>query len=232
MVGVDQSSLPTSPSKKVTIAVLDESTASQLRESLAEDSDLQLVWSGTSLEQLERDRPSAQVLLANIGYLGDDPSNNMERIVELVGAELGIALYAFAKRSLLDSLSASRRVRTIRGPLNVPMLRCQMMGLIARNLLSGANTQRGKPEFKPPRYSLGQLGKLQQISTAIDCECPTHIAVVLQSLTNFEAYSKDCENRNEADARIHEMLYETTARARLLMEDALDKLVAHENIQI
>ena len=40
MVGADQSSLPSPPSKKVTIAVLDESTAAQLRESLAEDSDL------------------------------------------------------------------------------------------------------------------------------------------------------------------------------------------------
>ena len=230
MVSAEQSSLRPPPRKKVTIAVLDESTASQLGASLASDSDLELRWTGTSVDKLRRERPKVQVLLADIAHLGDEPSRAMDELIELTGAELGIALYAFAKRSLLDSLSSSRRVRTMRGPLNLPMLRCQMMGLIARNVLSGSSVR--APEIRPPRYSLGQLGKLQQISTAIDCECPTQLAVVLQNLTNFEAYSKDCESRNEEDARVHRMLYEATARARLLMEDALEQLIAHENLEI
>jgi hypothetical protein len=235
MIGAEQTTLrPHSPSNKVRLAILDESTAAQLRESVVDaSSDLELAWTGTSVDELRRVGPKVQVLLANIDYLGDDPALVMNDLVERTGAELGIALYAFAKRALLDSI-ASTRVRTLRAPLNVPMLRCQMMGIIARNLLSApspsaASTARG---VLPPRYSIAQLGKLQQISTSIDCECPNHLATLLQNLADFEAYSRNCENRSEADAEVHRLLYEHTARARALMERALDKLIEHENIQV
>jgi hypothetical protein len=55
---------------------------------------------------------------------------------------------------------------------------------------------------------------------------------LLQNLADFEAYSRNCENRSEADAEVHRLLYEHTARARALMEKALDKLIEHENIQV
>jgi hypothetical protein len=235
MIGAEQTTLrPRSPSNKVRLAILDESTAAQLRESVLDvSSDLELAWTGTSVDELRRAGPQVQVLLANIDYLGEDPAPAMNDLVEQTGAELGIALYAFAKRELLDRI-ASTRVRTLRSPLNVPMLRCQMMGIIARNLLgaassTAASTARG---VLPPRYSVAQLGKLQQVSTSIDCECPNHLATLLQNLADFEAYSRNCENRNAADAEVHRLLYEHTARARALMERALDRLIEHENIQV
>ena len=84
----------------------------------------------------------------------------------------------------------------------------------------------------PPRYSMAQLGKLQQVSTQIDCGCPNHLSTLVQILMEFETYSKNCENRNEEDARIHRMLYEYTARARGLMEHAMARLIEHENIAV
>jgi hypothetical protein len=233
MVSAEQSTLrPQSPHNKVRIAVLDESTAAQLQASLEHESrDLELVWSGTSVDELRQRAPQAQVVLANIDYLGEDQVGTMNELVDRTGAELGIALYAYAKRELLDRL-ASTRVRPLRSPLNVPMLRCQMLGIIARNLLSGNLRGTTSPEITPPRYSVAQLGKLQQISTSIDCECPNHISTLLQSLLDFEAYSRNCENRNDADAAVHRLLYEHTAKARALMERALDRLIEHENIQV
>jgi hypothetical protein len=214
---------------KVRIAVLDESTAAQLSSNREGSHYLEVTWSGTSLSQLREAQPQVQVLLANIDYLGDEPAKVMDELVERTGAELGIALYAYAKRETLERI-ASPRIRTLRSPLNVPMLRCQMMSIIARNLLSpSASTSAG---IAPQRYSAAQLGRLQQVSTTIDCECPNHIATLLQNLIDFEAYSKNCENRNEADAKVHRLLYESTARARALMEAALDKLVEHEKIEI
>ena len=233
MVQAEQSSMR-SPTvvTKVRIGVLDESTAAQLEAGLEASKDIELAWAGTSVAQLLADKPSVDVLLVNIDYLKSDPPNEMNDLVEATGAELGIALYAFAKRSLLDNIS-SPRIRTLRSPLNLPMLRCQMMGIIARNLLSQSGSRRTPPgDIRPPRYSRAALGKLQQISTAIECECPTHLSVLLQNLSDFEAYSKNCEDRNAEDAAVHRLLYETTARARALLEDAMDKLVEHENIQI
>ena len=222
---------PSKPTSKVRLAVLDESTAVQLRESLHESADLTLAWSGVSLEQLRADRPRVDVLLANINHLGEDPAKAMDDLVELTGAELGIALYAFAKRALLDAI-ASPRVRTLRSPLNLPILRCQLMGIIARNLLSTANASSSGIGVTPPRYSRAQLGKLQQVQSAVDCECPNHLSVLLQNLSDFETYSKNCENKNEADAAVHRALYHYTARARALIERAMDEILVHENIQL
>lgn len=213
---------------KVRLAVLDESTAAQLRANLDSSSDLELSWSGSSVEALLEDRPAVQVVLANINHLGGDPVATMNTVVEVTDAEMGIALYAFAKRDLLDRL-VSARVRTLRAPLNIPTLRCQMMSIIARNLLAANSLTSG---ITPSRYTVAQLGKLQQISTAIDCECPNHISTLLQNLIDFEAYSASCESSSPVDAEVHRLLYEQTARARVLMERALDRLIAHENIRL
>lgn len=232
MSAAQRSMRPTLPTTKVRLVVLDESTAAQLRASLPEHSDLELTWAGDSLTKLRADKPRAQVVLANIDYLGDDPAKTMGELVDATGAELGIALYAFAKRSLLERI-ATKRERTLRSPLNLPMLRCQMMSIIARNLLSAAPSARAAAQgITPPRYSAAQLGKLQQISTSIDCECPNHLSTLLQNLGDFEAYSKNCESRNEADAEVHRLLDEHTARARALMETAMDRLVEHEQLEV
>ena len=41
----------------------------------------------------------------------------------LSGAELAITLYAFAKRELIDRIAGGSRVRTLRAPINLPLLR-------------------------------------------------------------------------------------------------------------
>lgn len=208
--------------------MLDEGTAAHLRESLDQATDLELAWAGESSTQLLAEAPAVQVVLANIDQLGDDPVGRMNAIVDATHAELGIALYAFAKRDLLDRLGQGR-VRTLRAPINLSTLRGQMMSVIARNLLV-ANL--GSASIAPPRYNAVQLGKLQQISTSIECECPNHLAVLLQNLADFEAYSSTCSNRNPADAELHRLLYEHTARARAIMERAMDRLIVHENIVV
>jgi len=223
------------PASKVRLAVLDESTAAQLRAS-AED-DLEIVWSGTSAASLRAARPQVDVLLLGLDHLGTNPVGAVEQLVEATGAELAITLYAYAKRELLDRLS-SPRIRALRGPLNIPTLRCQMLSVIARNMLgsgpasspASSSASSGSPAITAPRYTTTQLGQLQQISTAIECECPNQLATLLQNLMDFEDYSKRCTSENEADAAIHRMLYETTARARGLIERGMDRLIEHENI--
>lgn len=85
---------------------------------------------------------------------------------------------------------------------------------------------------KPPRYSPAQLGKLLEVSSAVQCERPNHLSQIVSGLRAFEEYSKYCENRNEADRQVHALLYRYTAAARAVMEDALAALVKHENIQL
>ena len=69
-------------------------------------------------------------------------------------------------------------------------------------------------------------------STQIRCECPHHLADLLTTLRAFEDYSASCESLNEADAELHHFLWSTTARARMVFENALIKVAAAEGISL
>lgn len=81
-------------------------------------------------------------------------------------------------------------------------------------------------------FSQAQLGRLQEISSSVRCECPNHMAELVSSLAAFEEYSKRCENRDDADAAMHAKLYRETSRARRLMEEALIALCRYERIDL
>lgn len=99
-----------------------------------------------------------------------------------------------------------------------------------RATLAGATAVLG--EVPAPRYSTEQLGRLLEMRSSIQCECPNHVAEILQSLRGFEEYARGCANRDERDARVHRVLYESTARARALMEEAMALLIDHERIAL
>lgn len=223
----------------VRLAVLDESTTAQLRANQEIAGDFEIVWTGTSLAALRKAAPelAIDVLLLNLEHLGADPVAAIDELVQLTGAELAITLYAFAKRELIDRIAGGSRVRALRAPINLPLLRSQLMSIITRNILlggsgSGSASSSTSGGIMPARYTYAQLGKLQQIASKVECECPNHLSTLLQSLLDFERYSRNCENRNTADAEVHKLLYESTARARSLLERALDRLIEHEGITL
>jgi hypothetical protein len=110
--------------------------------------------------------------------------------------------------------------------------------------LAGVRIQRPAPDQttgldaglleEPParRYDNHQLARAATTSTAIKCECPHHLADLILSLCHFEEYSARCENRNRDDAALHAYLHVTTAKARNLMEQALQKVIEVEGIDL
>ena len=73
---------------------------------------------------------------------------------------------------------------------------------------------------------------IARISTSVDCECPQHLAGLLQGLTAFEKYSSECEDRNPQDAALHAFLHRTTANVRRTMEGALKHLATVEGLDL
>ena len=84
----------------------------------------------------------------------------------------------------------------------------------------------------PKRFSRDQLVHLSNVTTSIACECPHHMATVIEQLSAFEDYSARCEVATKQDAAIHGYLHQMTARARWIMELALEKLAEVENIDV
>lgn len=82
------------------------------------------------------------------------------------------------------------------------------------------------------RFTPDQLRALLEITSAVQCECPNHVAKLVEGLIAFEDYALDCENRNEEDAKIHALLYRSSGAARQVMEDALVALCTFEGIPL
>ena len=77
-----------------------------------------------------------------------------------------------------------------------------------------------------------QLAMASTASTTVKCECPHHLSELILSLSRFETYSAECENRSREDAALHAFLHIQTARARLLLEEALVKVVEVEGLSL
>lgn len=218
-----------------TVAILDDQLPVRLQADPSELDDVEVVWTGQSLAALEATLPELQpqVLVLQLEHLGPDPIVKAQHLTTLAHAELTIVTYAFARREVLKGLQRES-LRPLRAPLTVSALRSQMTSMIVRSLMEDGDGQAKAVigEIRPPRFSPAQLAKLESLSTTVQCECPQHISTILSSLVYFEAYCKECENRNEADAKIHRMLYERTARARMLLEDGLDQLLEHEDVRV
>lgn len=84
----------------------------------------------------------------------------------------------------------------------------------------------------PRRFSPERLGRILEITSKVQCECPNHVAKLVEALGSFEDYSRGCENRNEADRAVHAMLADASGRARVIMEEALEALLRAEGIVV
>jgi hypothetical protein len=235
----------------VKLALLGESYPAQLKENPQALREVEVVWAGTSLEAFRAEVPGKRpdVLALDFLELGSVDSGVVPALLEDSGARHAIVTYRFARRGVLQQYPAGK-ARLLQGPISLSLLRAHVH-LAVLDAMLPPQTKAAAPATaapagfpaaptsvpvpatpKPPRYSPAQLGKLLEVSSAVQCECPNHLSQIVSGLQAFEEYSKYCENRNEADRQVHALLYRYTAAARAVMEDALAALVKHENIQL
>lgn len=244
----------------VTVAVLSESIAAQIRENPEQMQNIQVIWSGTDVSALKaRTTFKPQVVIADLENLGPDPRRELEDLHRTLGCQLTVVTYSFARRDLIQGLNNDRS-RALRVPVHLGSLRLSMLSLLVKDVFRQKDRSAdAPPPERPPsagsprlsvtelvprspgeelpvgtplRYSPTQLGRLQEITSALTCECPNHLAGIVTSLVAFEEYSKNCLSRDPEDAAIHGHLYRETSRARHLVEEALRVLCEYEKISI
>ena len=221
-----------------TLAILDEYLPTQWRERPEDLQPVEVAWAGTDLGALRtflsKERPT--ILALDVELLGEEPLAEVARLTASAQPALVLLLHRFAKRETLRE-AVRAGVRPVKSPIRLSALRTHMTSVIVREILREPAPARAPIEVidrEPPapgrRFSRAQLGRLAEIQSAIACECPNHVSELLISLNAFEEYSRACENRDDADAKMHALLAESTGRARAIMEDALAKLLVHERI--
>lgn len=180
-------------------------------------------------------------LVADLDLLGESPEQAIAELERVLRPELTVIVYAFAKWDVIERLRGPQR-QLMRAPVSARALRSNMLGLIVKHLtqnpakavVTPLETGLMRLEQQAPmrRYNDLQLAALQDVRSAVNCECPNQVADLVLQLVAFETYSAQCQNKNEKDAQMHRLLARVTGHARAVMEYGLKELCAFEGIDL
>lgn len=190
---------------------------------------------------IRRLRPD--VLLIEVAVVDEKTAERIAALRDVCGASRVMVLYNFGRGDDVARLAAAQ-FELLRAPATaLVIVEALLRGpqIFSRR---GEERARRRPADQEDSYSLrelteeppprrfddAQLATLAGVKTDVDCECPHHLADIVQSLTAFEIYSEQCESRNTEDAALHAYLHAMTARARALMEESLATLARVEKL--
>lgn len=177
--------------------------------------------------------PESDLIVIETDTLFPEMIPSIREIVQRTRAKRTVLVYRFSPSKTTTALA-----RTLPGinlfvaPVSDEQLRREC--LVQLEALDPRRSQAPvDSEPLPERlYTPDQLRKLTRIRTTVECECPQHLAGLLQGLAAFEKYSSACEDRNPQDALLHAYLHRTTARARRSLEEALRHLLETEGVSL
>ena len=146
-----------------------------------------------------------------------------------------IVMYAFSPSIIVSQLQRYG-LQTLRAPVAIEHIwqHCQLIHTQQFDWQPPKwNPKAANAEPIPPRrFTTRQLVRLSEVTTSLECECPHHMTDLIEQLSAFEGYSARCEVATKQDAALHGYLHQMTARARWLMEVALEKLAEVEGIPV
>lgn len=174
----------------------------------------------------------ADVVIIDLSTINEESQALIEQYCTDSGASAAIVVFNFATRKAISELESAGIV-CLKGALSAAEIYRACMSLM-QPLFSVASLtdQQTDEESAPPRFDKDQLSHIATLSSAIACECPNHLAELIINLTAFEHYSLECANRNEDDARLHLQLNQSTAAARMILEESLARLIEIEGIVV
>lgn len=152
-----------------------------------------------------------------------------KRIIQQRRSSSGIAVlvYGFASSSTVAELAEAGIV-------------CRKAPLTAQELVAALTLPPPAAEFgellerTPPvrRFSDAEIAALAKASSAIDCECPAHIAQLLSGINAFEQYSQECSDIEPDERALHQYVARVAGVSRALFENAMQHIVEAEGIDL
>ena len=196
---------------------------------------LEMAGAYTDLESFLEDDTNCGTLVIELPFLDRRIARDLNAPELRRRAQRIVVIYAFSPSNIVSQLQRFG-LQTLRAPVALEHIwqQCQL-------------SQSQKMDWTPPdwdprvasndpippkHFSSDQLVYLSGITTSLECECPHHMSSVIEQLAAFEDYSARCEVSTRKDAALHGYLHQMTARARWLMEIALEKLAEVEGIAI
>jgi DNA-binding transcriptional MerR regulator len=226
---------------RIRIGVLGDFMPDRVRTSRKEIGPLEVVIAESSPDRFIADlnRNQLDVIVLESPVLDHEVTDRLAEYMQQANAPRGVIVYSFGRVRDIDH-ARDAHIVAVRAPVGIEELRSAVMRAYtpaaprSEQQTGPSDSSQADWDFAGPiaarRFSNQQLINLAQASTAIDCECPHHLAQLVGDLTAFEVYSANCANRDEEDAALHRYLHQTTAQARALIEVALQRVADAEGI--
>jgi DNA-binding transcriptional MerR regulator len=194
---------------------------------------LELAGTYTDLDSFMEDDTCCQTLVIEFPFLDRTIVKKLQDETLQKRYDNIIVIYAFAPSIILRQMKRLQ-ITTERAPVSIDHIWQMCAGNMPHQVdwshsVFQPDTVLTEPAPKR-QFSSEQLAKLSQMTSALKCECPHHLSSIIETLVAFEQYSTECENDSPQDAALHSYLHIMTAKARWLMEVALEKLAEVESI--
>ena len=234
-----QTTVGVANAQPVRLAVIGRNLKASLYRSAPGDGLVEVVAHAKTTSALDEKRINGLVDL--LVYECDTVNNNTRRTVDALllrfEVQCAVIVYRFSTQSDLLSLQTTQ-LATLRAPADIRTLERVVVELFHSRTLSAAAQAPATgigtevAETPAPRLSREAIARMTRISPRLRCECPLHLADIILGLLAFEEYSAACESQNPQDIALHKYLWRTTARARALFEDAIERVAAAEGIDL
>ncbi len=194
---------------------------------------LELAGTYTDLDSFMEDDTCCQTLVIEFPFLDRTIVKKLQDETLQQRYDNIIVIYAFAPSIILRQMKRLQ-ITTERAPVSIDHIWQMCAGNMPHQVDWSPSVFQPDTVLTEPapkrQFSSQQLAKLSQMTSALKCECPHHLSSIIETLVAFEQYSTECENDSPQDAALHSYLHIMTAKARWIMEVALEKLAEVENI--
>lgn len=173
----------------------------------------------------------AQVLLVKVNSLQDSVFESIRALVRQQPFAQAIVLYHFAPDVVVQAMKMAGLI-VRRDPISDTELAELLQSILFVDRDRAQSYGQQVSVIASRKYSDLTLRRVAGISTNVLCECPKHVAELIAQLASFEEYSQECLNKNTEDAHLHSYLRSISGSARMLFENALEMIAAHEGIDL
>ena len=226
---------------RLRVAVFGDFLPGQLRAGIGNYADIDLCIADSDEQRFLADveRQDIDVVVAEFAVLDAETIQKVRGYLEKAQAKSAVLVYRFGRTRDIAA-AESLKILVVRAPITTDEFAAALTRAQAVPRSRTKTSTRSSPQHEaqwqfdgpvaPRRFSQQQLANLANVSSTIDCECPQHLAQLVSDLSAFEVYSGNCASRDDEDAALHRYLHKTTAQARALVDEALERVAVAEGI--
>ena len=189
------------------------------------------VWADLAAASKAAQHNPAQVLIIQVNTLNAQVHADIQTLARKHQFAHTVVIYHFAAEAVLKAMKFSG-LMVRRAPISDSELAELLQSFLFVDPLRAQEFGTSGAVITPRKYADVTLSRVAGISTQVLCECPRHVAELISQLASFEDYSQDCLNNRAEDAHLHAYLTSISGTARALFENALEKIAAHEGIDL